>query len=164
MNTTHRAASHAKRQYAGQLPKWWQPKLATDQRLDAKIIHWDLITRFTDGSATRSDLWDWIETGYTYCKLVELHQADGREFTDEAIAALSEQVDIFDSVITRFKKTDRVAFSGPELCIARAAAHVYDMLIEIDRHGISVKAGQWAVQIMDRIRAMDANAMGRLTQ
>lgn len=160
MNTTHRAASRAKRQYTGQLPKFWQPKLEAIQCLDAKIIHWDLITRFTNGSATRDDLWDWIETGYTYCKLIELHQEDGTEFTNEAIAAISDHVDIFDSVIARFKTTGRVAFTGPELCISRAAANIYDMLIEIDRHGLSVKAGLWAVQVMDRIRVMKTEAMG----
>jgi hypothetical protein len=161
MKTAHRAASHAKRQYQGQLPKFWAPKLVPSQCLDAKIIHWDLIDRFTSGTADKGDLWDWIETGYTYCKLIELHQADGTEFTPEAIQAVSDQVNIFDSVIQRYKRTGRVAFNGEEMCIARAAAHVFDSLIDIDRHGIAVKAGQWAVQVMDRIRAMECEAMGR---
>jgi len=161
MKTKHRNASHAKQQrrYQNQMPKFWQPKLSGDQCLDAKIIHWDLITRFTDGTATKVDLWDWIETGYTYCKLIELHQADGTEFTQEAIDAVSDQVEIFDSVIRRFKTTGRVAFSGPELCIARAAAHVFDSLIDIDRNGIAVKSAKWAIQVMDQIRAMECEAM-----
>jgi len=148
------------RQYQGQMPKFWAPKLVPSQCLDAKIIHWDLIDRFTSGTADKGDLWDWIETGYTYCKLIELHQADGTEFTSEAIEAVSNQVDIFDSVIQRYKRTGRVAFNGEEMCIARAAAHVFDSLIDIDRHGIAVKAGKWAVQVMDRIRAMKCEAMG----
>lgn len=160
MKTQHRRASHVKRLYQGQLPKFWQPKLVTEQRLDCKVIHWDLITRFTSGTADKVDLWDWIETGYTYCKLIELHQADGTEFTPEAIEAVSDQVNIFDSVIQRYKRTGRVAFNGEELCIARAAAHVFDDLIDIDRHGISVKAAQWAISVMDRIRVMECEAMG----
>ena len=147
------------RKYQGQMPKFWRPKLAPSQCLDAKIIHWDLIDRFTSGSADKNNLWDWIETGYTYCKLIELHQADGTPFTDEAIEAVAAQIGIFNSVIERYKATGRVAFNGPEICIARAAATVFDGLIDIDRNGIAVKAGQWAVQIMDAIRGMDCKAL-----
>lgn len=164
MNRAQRRASKVKREIRyttpAVMPKFWKPKLSTDQRIDAKIIHWDLIDRFTKGVADKNDLWDWIETGYTYCKLIELHQADGTEFTQEAIAAVSDQVDIFESVIKRYKTHNRVAFSGPELCIARAAAHVFDELIDIDRNGIAVKAGQWAIQIMNAIRKMEREAMG----
>ena len=153
MNTAQRQASQAKRQYAGQLPKFWQPRLASSQCLDAKIIHWDLITRFTDGSAVAQDLWDWIETGYTYLQIIELQAADGTEFTPEALAAMDEQVDIYASVVSRYRSTGRVAFSGPELCVARAAAHVMDGLIDIDKHGIAVKAARWSVAQMNKIRA-----------
>jgi hypothetical protein len=47
--------------------------------------------------------------------------------------------------------TGRVGFNGPELCVARAAAHVMDGLIDIDRHGIAVKAAHWSLAQMDRI-------------
>lgn len=164
MNTAHRTASHQKRQYENQLPKFWRPKLAPDQCLDAKIIHWDLISRFTDGSANDGDLWDWIETGYTYKMMMILYSQDGIAFTPEAVAAIDEQIDIYGSVISRYRKTHRVAFSGVELCIARAAANIMDSLLGIDRHGIAAKAGQWAVVQLGRIRAMtDTAAMGSST-
>ena len=148
-----------RRQAAGPLPKFWQPKLASDQCLDSKIIHWDLVTRFTDGSATTGDLWDWIETGYTYSQIMRLQQQDGRDFTPEAVIAISDQLDIYGSVIARYRTTGRVAFNGPELCIARAAAHIMDGLIDIDRHGIAVKAANWSLAQMDKIRALGGKAM-----
>jgi hypothetical protein len=159
MNTTHRAASRAKRQYAGKLPKFWAPKLADTQRLDAKIIHWDLIDRFTSGTACADDLWDWIETGYTYSQIMQLQMDDGTVFTQEAVAAISDQVDIYASVITRYRVHGRVAFSGPELLVARAAAHVMDGLLDIDRYGIAVRAARWTMAQMDRIRALSSSAM-----
>jgi hypothetical protein len=159
MNTTHRAASRAKRQYAGQLPKLWQPKLAEVQRLDAKIIHWDLIDRFTSGEATSDDLWSWIETGYTYSQIMQLLMDDGTEFTQEAVVAISDQLDIYGSVITRFRVHGRVAFSGPELLVARAAAHVMDGLLDLDRNGIAVQAARWTMVQMQRIRALGSSAM-----
>lgn len=147
------------RPYQNQLPKFWQPKLATAQCLDSKIIHWDLITRFTDGSATTGDLWDWIETGYTYSQIMLLQQQDGTQFTPEAVGAISDQLDIYASVIARYRTTGRVAFNGPELCTARAAAHVMDSLIDIDRHGIAVRAARWSMAQMDKIRALGSKAM-----
>lgn len=159
MNTAHRTASHAKRQYAGQMPKFWQPKLDTTQRLDAKIIHWDLIARFVSGTANDGDLWDWIETGFTYSQIMRLQLEAGTEFTAEAIAAISEQIDIYASVCERFRKTGRAGFSGPELCVAKAAAHVMDGLLDIDRDGIAVRAARWSIEQMNRIRALNGTAM-----
>ncbi|WP_114968518.1 hypothetical protein [Rhodoferax ferrireducens] len=154
-----RTSIPTKRPYIGPTPKFWRPKLAATQCLDAKIIHWDLIGRFTDGSATTGDLWDWIETGYTYSQIMRLQTEDGTEFTPEAVAAMSEQLDIYASVIARFRTTGRVGFSGPELCVAKAAAHIMDGLIDIDRHGIAVKAAYWSLVQMDRIRALGGKAM-----
>lgn len=155
----HPQASQIKRQYQDRLPKFWQPKLVPAQCLDAKIIHWDLIERFVSGTATTADLWDWIETGYTYSQIMRLQIEDGTEFTPEALAAMSEQLEIYASVIARFRTTGRVGFSGPELCVARAAAFVMDGLIDIDRHGIAVKAAHWSLVQMDRIRALGGRAM-----
>lgn len=152
-------ARNQKRQYLGQIPKFWQRKIDTAQALDCKIIHWDLIDRFVTGAANAGDMWDWMETGFTYTQIMNLHAEDGREFTPEAIAALVEQIEIYASVTARHRTTGRVGFSGPELCIARAAAHVMDDLIDIDRHGIAVKATKWAIVQMDRIRALGGMAM-----
>lgn len=159
MKTAHRKASHEKRSEFESLPKFWRPKLAPQQCLDCKIIHWDLITRFTDGTATATDLRDWLETGFTYSQIMNLQAEDGREFTPEAISAMNDQLDIYASVVARFRNTGRVAFSGPELCTARAAAHVMDGLIDIDRHGIAVRAARWSMGQMDKIRALGGKAM-----
>ena len=160
MNTAQRQASHNKRQYLGQLPKFWQPKIDATQALDCKIVHWDLVDRFASGTADKADMWDWMETGFTYACIMQLHQKDGTDFTPEAVDALVEQIAIYASVTARYRTTGRVGFSGPELCVARAAAYVMDDLIDIDRHGIAVKAAQWAIVQMTRIRALGGVALG----
>ena len=152
MKTAHRTASYAKRQHLAQLPKFWQPKLDTTQVLDAKVIHWDLVERFTSGTANVGDLWDWIETGFTLSQMMYLLAEDGVEFTYEAQAALAEQLGIYEDVIARYRTTGRVGFNGTQLQIARAAAHVMDGLIDMDRHGIAVKAARWSMDQMAKIR------------
>ncbi len=167
MNQAHRMASQAKQQaqYAvafnpATLPKFWRPTLSADQGLRCKIIHWDLIDRFTNGTANVDDLWDWIETGYTYMRIMQLQQEAGTEFTPEAVGAVSDQADIYESVIARYRKTmdatgtGKVGFTGPELLVARAAANVFDGLIELDRFGIADAAARWSTAQMDQIRAI----------
>jgi len=152
MKTAHRTASHAKRQHLSQLPKFWLPKLDAGQQLDAKLIHWDLVDRFTSGTATHVELWDWIETGFTYSQIMRLLHEDGTEFPHEALQALAEQLDSYPAVIARYRTTGRVGFNGAQLNIARAAAHVMDGLIDMDRHGIAQKAALWSIEQMAKIR------------
>lgn len=135
------------------LPKFWRPKVTSSQQLGCRVIHWDLVTRFTNGSADSEDLWDWIETGLTYRKMAELLQADGTDFTPEALDALASQIGTYSSVIDRYRRTRRVAFSAQEYLIAKAAASVMDDLIALDRNGIAVQAGLWAIDQMATLRA-----------
>lgn len=153
MSRNHRSAGQQKRTLTtAEMPKFWRLKLEDSQRLDAQIVHWDLVTRFTDGSASGVDLWDWIETGFTYSQMATLLVADGVELSEEALAAIAEQLDIYESVAARFRKTGRVGFDARELRIARAAAHVMDGLIELDRHGIAERAAHWSTTQTASIR------------
>jgi hypothetical protein len=134
------------------LPKFWKPKLDSTQQLDCKLTHWNLVDCFTLGTADTKVLWDWIETGFTYSQLMHLLIEDGMEFTYEAQAALAEQLGTYEDVIARYRKSGRVGFNGAQLSIARAAAEVMDGLIEVDRHGLAVKAAIWSLDQMAKIR------------
>lgn len=161
MKTAHRVASHAKRTRVQDLdlPKFWRPKLEQSVQFQAKLTHWDLISRFTDGTANPEDLWDWMETGFTYSQMMRLLYEDGTPFTDEALNAISEQLLSYEGVAARFSRTGRVGFTGPELLTARAAASVMDGLIEMDHHGIATKAALWSAGQMVIIRAAHAKAL-----
>ncbi|WP_342617171.1 hypothetical protein [Rhodoferax sp. GW822-FHT02A01] len=152
MKTFHRNSSHAKRQHFNQLPKFWQPKIDEQQQLDCKLTHWNLFDLIRLGQADSATLWDWIETGFTYSQFMRLMAADGVDFTDEAAQALADQLNIYEDVIARYRKTGRVGFNGQQINIARAACYVMDGLIEMDRHGIAVKAALWSLEQMTKIR------------
>jgi len=135
------------------LPKFWRPKLQAPTRDLCRTIHWDLISRFTAGTADREVLWDWMETGLTYHQLMRYLEMDGTPFTLEAMAAVTEQLGIYEAVAARFARTGRVGFSAPELLVARAAAQVFDSLLDLDRHGLAEKAALWSNGVMAKARA-----------
>ena len=156
MKTAHRKASRAKRSHMislQTLPKFWRPKITDSQKLECKLVHWDVIDRFTAGAANKGDLWDWMETGFTYHKLMCLLRDDGTEFTPEAVAAIDEQLAIYEAMAARHARTGRAGFSGTELRIARAAAQVFDSLVQMDRHGLAKQAALWSMAKMAALMA-----------
>lgn len=140
------------RPYQHRLPKFWQPKLEPSRQILCQVIHWDLITAFTSGTATVELLWDWIETGFTYTQMMRLLIADGLDFTDDAIGAMNDQIECYEGVIARLRTTGRAGLNGQELAIARAAANVMDGLVELDRHGIAEAAARWSLEQMRALR------------
>lgn len=134
------------------LPKFWRPKVTPVQQLACKIVHWDLIDRFTNGTASVSDCWDWMETGFTYTQMMRLLADDGVQFTEDAIQALLMQLETYEAICARLRRTGRPGLSGPELQIAKQAAAVMDELIDLDRHGIAERAARWSMDQMARIR------------
>ncbi|WP_423459961.1 hypothetical protein [Ottowia sp. VDI28] len=134
------------------LPKFWRPKLSAGQVLDARIIHNDLLDRLTTGKATSGDLWDWMETGFTYTQMMRMLAEDGMEFTDEAMHALAAQLESYEEICARLRRTGRVGLSGPEIRIAQDAAAVMDELVGLDRHGIAERAARWSIEQMSKIR------------
>ena len=157
MKTAHRIASRAKRAQlnaAPELPKFWRPKTTASQRITCSVIHWDLISLITSGAATSDDLWDWIEAGFTYSQLMHLLAQDGTEFTTESMTAIADQIETYGPIAARYQRTGRVGFSATELLTARAAAQVFDSLIEMDRHGFAEQAARWSTAQVSRVMGM----------
>ena len=136
-----------------ELPRFFRPRLQPADQLRAGVIHWDLLSQFTGGTATQAILWDWIETGLTYCKMMQLLADDGLAFEPAAVEAINAQIESYEGVIARFRTTSRAGFSAAELASARAAAQVMDELLTLDRNGIADQAGRWAVAQMRALRS-----------
>lgn len=134
------------------LPKFWRPKLAEGVKLDAKLIHHDLVHRLETGAATVADCWDWMETGYTYSQMFRLLQADGVELTEEAEAVIAAQLNTYEAVCKRLREWRKVQLTKPELEIARLATQVFDGLLDLDRNGIAQAAALWSMRQMAQLR------------
>lgn len=99
----------ATRRHRQQLPKFWRPKISTAQVLDARIVHNDLVNRLATGAATAGDLWDWMETGFTYTQMMRMLAEDGEQFTDEAMAALALALEICEPITQSNTKLQGIA-------------------------------------------------------
>ena len=137
------------------LPKFFRPKLTVDKRSACQIIIWDMVTNFANGSATQDELLDWIESGLTCAHMARLLKADGEVFTDAAMNILAELLDSHEALLARYRRHQpqpRIGFSEPELQTARDAAAVMVVLLEMDRHGIALRAAQWCARQMHVLR------------
>ena len=143
---------HHQHRAPAQLPKFWRPKLAESMKLEAKLVHHDLVERIAQGGATYADLLDWMETGTTYSRMMWLLQQDGEPLTEEAAQAVNAQLELYEPVCTRWAKWGKVQLTQPELAIALQAAQVFDQLLEIDRNGIAVEAAHWSMKEMLKFR------------
>jgi hypothetical protein len=134
------------------LPKFWRPKLAEGVKLDAKLIHHDLVHRLELGTATVSDMWDWMETGFTYSEMFRLLKEDGVELTEEAEAVVAAQLNSYGAICKRLRQWRKVQLTKAELETARVATQVFDGLVDLDRNGIAVAAAEWSMRQMTQLR------------
>lgn len=152
MTLKHPYRNTRKRQPRNTIPKFWRRKLTDSQVLTARIVHNDLLAKLTTGQADSQDLWDWMETGFTYAQMMKLLMTDGIEFTDEAMETLMAQLLTYEPICERLRRTGKVGLSGPEIKIAQEAAAVMDELVGMDRHGIAEQAALWSVEQMLKVQ------------
>ncbi|MDR3015204.1 MAG: hypothetical protein LBV56_07165 [Delftia acidovorans] len=143
---------HHQHRVPAQLPKFWRPKLAESTKLEAKLVHHDLLQTIAQGGATYAHLLDWIETGTTYSRMMWLLQQDGEPLTEEAAQAVNAQLELYEPVCARWARWGKVQLTQPEMEIALQAAQVFDQLLEIDRNGIAVEAAHWSMKEMLKFR------------
>jgi hypothetical protein len=152
MKTLHRNAARAKHQAYPLIPKFWQPKVKPEVQSTCRIIHWNNITSISKGLADEPFMWEWVECCLTYKEMMRLLIKDGVQMTPEAQAAIAEQLECWPVVVKRYRATGLVGFTGTELNIARAAAHVMDELIGLDRNGIAWAARTWSNLEMPKVK------------
>lgn len=112
------------------LPKFCQPKATLSRQLTTSIYHWDVIGQFAQGQADAQTVWAWAESALVYSEMTRRFVTEGVPVTNEAVAAIDEQLDAVYALIGRFKNNGRTEMTDAELAAARAAAHVMDQLMQ----------------------------------
>lgn len=126
-------------------PPGMRPKLAPDQVRDLGISHIQNLDAIAKGEADEATLWQWVGGVLTWSKAAELF---GR-----GIPEMNEQLELTHSVITRYGRTGRVVFTGPEYQIAKHGVDVMDALAEAVPKHIAIAAAEWSEAKVNELEA-----------
>jgi len=128
-------------------PPGLRPKLRRDQLRDLALCHLETLDAIAKGEGKSATLWDFAGAALTWSKAAELMQIGEAEMTAQLELALS--------LIERYKRTGRVAFSGPEYQAAKDGVAVMDELARIVDHPRAVIAAEWSER---RLQAIERQA------
>lgn len=117
-------------------PPGLRPRLRSDQLRDLALCHIQALDSIARGDATSTTLWQVAEAALTWSKAAELMHIGETE--------MAAQLELALSLIVRYKRTGRVAFSGPEYQAAKAGVEVMDELAEHTDRATALAACEWA--------------------
>lgn len=133
-------------------PPGLRPRLRSDQLRALALCHIQAMDSIARGDATSATLWQVAEAALAWSRAADLMRIGEVEMTAQLELALS--------LIERYKRTGRVAFSGPEYQAAKAGVAVMDELAEHTDRATALAACEWAdrrvVAMMAASRARDA--------
>jgi hypothetical protein len=116
-------------------PRGLRPKLARDQLLDLGLAHIVNLDIIASGQGTEEVLWQMAGGVLTWSRAADLLGV-GQE-------QMRQQLELVTAVIARWRRTGRVAFSGPEYQAAKLGVQVMDELAEIIDAPTAVDAAEW---------------------
>ena len=154
MNAT--TATHARGRRRKRIPRpalpppGLRPKLRRDQLRDLALCHLETLDAIARGDATSATLWQVAEAALAWSRVAELMRIGEAEMTAQLELALS--------LIERYQRTGRVAFSGPEYQMAKTGVAVMDELAERTDRATALAACEWADR---RVVAMMAASRAR---
>jgi hypothetical protein len=112
-----------RRVVVAQLPPGMRPKLTPQQLVDLGLVHHQLLAAVATGQATSSTLWEYAGCVLTWWHVSRLARAGMPE--------MDAQCELVISLTQRWRRTGRVAFTGPELQLARDGVVYMDQLAEL---------------------------------
>lgn len=140
MNAT--TATHARGRRPKRIPRpalpppGLRPRLRSDQLRDLALCHIQAMDSIARGDATSATLWQVAEAALAWSRAAELMRVGEVE--------MAAQLELALSLIERYRRTGRVAFSGPEYQAAKAGVAVMDELAEHTDRATALAACEWA--------------------
>lgn len=117
-------------------PPGLRPRLRSNQLRDLALCHIQVMDSIARGDATSATLWQVAEAALAWSRAAELMRVGEVEMTAQLELALS--------LIERYRRTGRVAFSGPEYQAAKAGVAIMDELAEHTDRATALAACEWA--------------------
>jgi len=125
-------------------PPGLRPKLRRDQLRDLALCHIQAMDSIARGDAQSSTLWQVAEAALVWSRAAYLMHIGEAE--------MQAQLELALSLIVRYKRTGRVAFSGPEYQAAKAGVAVMDELAEHTDRATALAACEWADRRISAVR------------
>lgn len=150
----------ARRRITPQPPPGMRPMLRQDLRVDLGLVHHQNVDAIAKGEGTHTLLWQIVESVLTWSKAADLIAARPHSALDytPAIAEMRAQLELATGLVERYTRTGRVAYTGPELQLARRGAGVMDELAAAVTRAEAIEAAQWSEA---RVDAMEAESRRR---
>ena len=131
-------------------PPGLRPRLRGDQLRALALCHIQAMDSIARGDATSATLWQVAEAALAWSRAADLMHIGEAE--------MQAQLELALSLIERYRRTGRVAFSGPEYQAAKAGVAVMDEVAEHTDRATALAACEWADR---RVVAMMAASRAR---
>lgn len=134
-----------------------RPKLARDQITDIGLVHVINLDTIARGEGTGLMMWDWTESVLTWSRVAQL--------LERGVPEMCLQLELVERLLTRFGRTGRVGFSGPDYQLAKTGLEVMDQLAREVDTATAISAVEWSTArvaemavAVDRIGQQEAQA------
>lgn len=125
-----------------------RPRLDRSQVIDLSLAHTTNHGLIRTGQADEAVLWQWVGgmlTWYRVAVLLDLGEPEMRA-----------QLQLCESVLQRYGRTGRIAFSGPELQLSAEGVQVMDQLADAVDQPTASRAADWSEALIQRMAAEGA--------
>lgn len=136
LHGAHKPASH--------IPRWLRPKLTAQSLRDLGLAHWTNLDALAIGQGNPEIMWQIGGGLLTWWRVATTIRQGDQDMT--------EQIDLFDRVVSHSLATGRVEWPTPEdYALARHGAAVMDVLAETVDAYTALQAAIWAEDKVQRV-------------
>ncbi len=139
--------------WAPKPPPGLRPKLNRGQVRDLGLAHLANVDAIARGAGTPEILWQHLGGALTWLFAAELMSARNPEPFAEALRAMQAATVACQDLAQRYKRTGRVAFTGPELQMAREAVEWMDALAEVVDKDVAIQAAEMSEHLVNHLEA-----------
>lgn len=126
------------------LPRGFRPRLDSHQLRDLSLAHHTNLDAIATGDVNEVTLWHAVEAVLTWSRAATLlHRHE---------TAMAQQLSLITNLVTRYGRTGRIVFTGPEYQLAKLGVQVMDELAAIVDLPTAIAATQWSRDRIDHLR------------
>lgn len=128
-----------------QPPRGLRKKLTSQQVRDLSLVHHVNLDAIAKGDANELTLWHAVAGALTWSRVATMLRH--RE------AEMVQQLAVLEALVTRYGRTGRILFTGPEYQLAKAGVQLMDDLAELVDEPTALAAADWSEARIEQLKA-----------